>query len=92
MPKARADNSAAGQTLERLDVLERENRELTARLVEITAAAARNDDGITLELKESLERFADFRFVVNDENSACTGQGVFRWCVSACDGCWFRHQ
>ena len=44
MPKARADNSAAGQTLERLDVLERENRELTARLVEITAAAARNDD------------------------------------------------
>jgi two-component system cell cycle response regulator len=32
------------QALDRLDVLERENRELTAKLLELTAAAARNDD------------------------------------------------
>jgi len=32
------------QALDRLDDLERENRELTAKLVELTAAAARNDD------------------------------------------------
>src|SRR5580704_12160433 len=38
MPKARTDIVAAGQSLER------ENRDLTARLVELTAAAARNDD------------------------------------------------
>jgi two-component system, cell cycle response regulator len=44
MPTARTDIAAAGQTPERLDHLERENRELTARLVELTSAAARNDD------------------------------------------------
>lgn len=44
MPKARANMPAAGDTLERIGALERENRELTARVVEITAAAARNDD------------------------------------------------
>ncbi|HEV2699989.1 MAG TPA: DUF484 family protein [Steroidobacteraceae bacterium] len=44
MPKARADMPAAADNLERLAVLERENRELMARVVEITAAAARNDD------------------------------------------------
>jgi two-component system cell cycle response regulator len=32
------------QALDRLDVLERENRELTAKLLELTAAAARNDE------------------------------------------------
>jgi two-component system, cell cycle response regulator len=32
------------QALDRLDALERENRELTAKLAELTAAAARNDD------------------------------------------------
>ncbi len=44
MPKVRADMPLDGDALERLGVLERENRELTARVVEITAAAARNDD------------------------------------------------
>jgi len=32
------------QALDRLDVLERENRELTAKLADLTAAAARNDE------------------------------------------------
>ena len=44
MSKARADHSPAANARERVAILERENRELTARLVEITAAAARNDD------------------------------------------------
>ena len=34
------------------------------------ASAACNDDGIALELKQSLQRFANFSFVVNDEDSA----------------------
>lgn len=44
MSKARAESSAGNQGFDRLNLLEREHRELTARLVELTAAAARNDD------------------------------------------------
>jgi diguanylate cyclase (GGDEF)-like protein len=44
MPKAVSVPAVGSQTLDRLDTLERENRELVARLVELTAAAARNDD------------------------------------------------
>jgi len=36
-------------------------------------SAARNHDGVALELKKSLQRFTDFRFVVNDEDSAGAG-------------------
>ena len=44
MSRARTGSPAGGPGLDRLENLERENRELTARLVEVTAAAARNDD------------------------------------------------
>src|SRR5271170_941436 len=44
MSRARSGSPAGSPGLERLENLERENRELTARLVEVTAAAARNDD------------------------------------------------
>jgi two-component system cell cycle response regulator len=44
MPKARAEVADVAASVDRLSLLEHENRELTARLVELTAAAARNDD------------------------------------------------
>ena len=44
MSRARTGSAAGGPESARLESLERENRELTARLVEVTAAAARNDD------------------------------------------------
>ena len=44
MARARSGSPAGGPERDRLESLERENRELTARLVEVTAAAARNDD------------------------------------------------
>src|SRR5580698_8618343 len=44
MSRARTGSAAGGPESARLEILERENRELTARLVEVTAAAARNDD------------------------------------------------
>jgi diguanylate cyclase (GGDEF)-like protein len=44
MPKARAEAADAPPSVDRVSLLEHENRELTARLVELTAAAARNDD------------------------------------------------
>ena len=44
MSKALAGNSPGSQDLERLEVLERQNRELVARLAEVTAAAALNDE------------------------------------------------
>jgi len=44
MTTARAGTPADAPGRDRLEDLERENRELTARLVEVTAAAARNDD------------------------------------------------
>jgi two-component system, cell cycle response regulator len=44
MSKALAGNSPENQDRERLEVLERQNRELVARLAEVTAAAALNDE------------------------------------------------
>jgi uncharacterized protein YigA (DUF484 family) len=44
MSKALAGNSPEGQDRERLEALERQNRELVARLSEVTAAAALNDE------------------------------------------------
>ena len=44
MSRARGEGAPGSEGLDRLEALERENRALTARLVEVTAAAARNDD------------------------------------------------
>jgi two-component system, cell cycle response regulator len=44
MSKGRAASAPGSQTLERLEQLERENRELESRLQELTAAAERNDE------------------------------------------------
>ena len=47
------------------------------------ASAARDDDGIAFELKQRLQRFADLRFVVNDEDSARALRRAFPACSGA---------
>jgi hypothetical protein len=49
-----------------------------------------NHDGVAFELKQRFQRFADFRFVVDDQNSARAGRCRFRR-VSARDSRHFRH-
>ncbi len=44
MSKALAESSAGSHSLDRLEFLERQNRELVARLAEVTTAAALNDE------------------------------------------------
>ena len=44
MAKAAAESSVEHHSLDRLEILERQNRELVSRLAEVTAAAALNDE------------------------------------------------
>ena len=52
---------------------------------------SRDDDGVALELKQSLQRLPDFRFIVNDEDSARALRRAFAAAASARDDCYFRH-
>ena len=55
------------------------------------STACRDDDGVAFELQKSFQRLPDFRFVVNDENSArAFRERAFR-SAAARDRRYFRH-